>query len=108
MKTMSGDHEFNVQQSVAKKVGLVLLVTAAILLLPFIAMQFTGEVNWTISDFVVAGVLLAGTGLAYVLSTMKMRNARSRLAIGAALAVALLLVWAELAVGIIGTPFAGS
>lgn len=108
MKTMSGEHGFRLQQSVPKKLGLVLLVTAAILLLPFIAMQFSGGVNWTISDFVVAGVLLAGTGLAYVLSTMKMRNARSRLAIGAALALALVLVWAELAVGLIGTPFAGS
>lgn len=108
MKPMSGDHGFNLQQSVTRKIGIVVLVTAAILLVPFIAMQFTAEVNWTAFDFVVAGVLLAGTGLAYVLSTMKMSSSRSRLAIGAALAVALLLVWAELAVGIIGTPFAGS
>lgn len=108
MKTMSGDHGFNVQQSVTKKIGLVVLVTAAILLVPFVAMQFTGEVNWSTFDFVVAGVLLAGTGLAYVLTTMKMGSSRSRLAIGAVFAVALLLVWAELAVGIIGTPFAGS
>lgn len=108
MKTMSGDQGFNLQQSVTKKIGIVVLVTAAILLLPFIAMQFTGEVNWSTFDFVVAGVLLAGTGLAYVLATMKMSSARSRLAIGGALAVALLLIWAELAVGIVGTPFAGS
>lgn len=108
MKTMSGDHGFNAQQSVTKKLGLVALVTAAILLVPFVAMQFTGEVNWTLSDFVIAGVLLGGTGLAYVLSTMTMSNPRSRLVIGAVLAVALLLVWAELAVGLIGTPFAGS
>lgn len=108
MKTMSGDQGFNAQQSVTKKIGLVVLVTAAILLLPFLAMQFTGEVNWGAFDFVVAGVLLAGTGLAYLLSTMKMSSSRCRLAIGAVLAVVLLLVWAELAVGIIGTPFAGS
>lgn len=108
MKTMSGDPGFSVLQPVTKKIGIVVLVTAAILLVPFIAMQFTGEVNWSIFDFVVAGVLLAGTGLAYVLSTMKMSSSRSRLAIGAVLAVALLLVWAELAVGLIGTPFEGS
>ena len=108
MKTMSGDHGFNVQQSVTKKITLVLLVTAAILLVPFVAMQFTGEVNWTLSDFVVAGVLLAGTGLAYVLTTMKMSNPRSRTVIGIVLALALAVVWAELAVGIFGTPFAGS
>ena len=108
MKTMSGGHGFAVQQSVTKKITTVLLATAAILLVPFVSMQFTGEVNWTLSDFVIAGVLLAGTGLAYVLFTMKMSNPRSRLVIGAVLAVALLLVWAELAVGLIGTPFAGS
>ena len=108
MKTMSGGHGFKVQQSVTKKIGIVALVTAAILLVPFIAMQFTGEVNWSAFDFVVAGVLLGGTGLAYVLSTMKMSSPRSRLAIGAVLAVALVLVWAELAVGLFGTPFAGS
>lgn len=108
MKTISGEHGINVQQSVPKRIAIVLLVTAAILLLPFLAMQFGTEVSWSTFDFVVAGVLLAGTGLAYVLSTMKMRSSRSRLAIGAVLAVALLLVWAELAVGIIGTPFAGS
>lgn len=108
MKTMNGDHGFNVQQSVMKKIGVVVMVTAALLLVPLVAMQFTGEVDWTLSDFVIAGVLLAGTGLAYVLSTMKMSNPRSRLVIGAVLAVALMLVWAELAVGLIGTPFAGS
>lgn len=108
MKTMSGGHGFNVQQSVTKKIGIVVLITAAILLVPFIAMQFTSEVNWSAFDFVVAGVLLGGTGLAYVLSTMKMSSPRSRLAIGAVLAVALVLVWAELAVGLFGTPFAGS
>lgn len=108
MKTMSGEHGLNLQQSVAKKIGVVILVTAAILLVPFIAMQFTGEVNWSTFDFAVAGVLLAGAGLAYVLSTMKMGSPRARLAIGALLAVALLLVWAELAVGLVGTPFAGS
>jgi hypothetical protein len=36
------------------------------------------------------------------------RNAQYRFVLGAVLAVALLLVWAELAVGIFGTPFAGT
>ena len=108
MKTMSGHNGFNVQQSVTKKITMVLAVTAALLLVPLVAMQFTGEVNWTLSDFVIAGVLLAGTGLAYVLSTMKMSSARARTVVGIVLAVALALVWAELAVGVFGTPFAGS
>lgn len=108
MKTMNGGHGLNVQQSLGKKLGLVVLGTAAILLMPFIAMQFTGEVNWTASDFVMAGVLLAGIGMAYVLATVKMRNPRTRLIAGALFAAALLFIWAELAVGLVGTPFAGS
>lgn len=108
MKTMNGGHGLKLQQSVGQKLGLVALGTTAILLIPFIAMQFTGEVNWTASDFVIAGVLLAGVGLAYVLTTVKMRNPRTRLVTGALFAAALLFMWAELAVGLIGTPFAGS
>jgi hypothetical protein len=41
----------------------VALVTAFILLLPLVAMQFTDEVDWGVADFVVAGVLLGGSGL---------------------------------------------
>lgn len=108
MKNMYSHHGLNAQQSATKKIGIVVLVTAAILLIPFIAMQVSGDVNWSTFDFVAAGVLVAGTGLAYVLSTLKTRSTRLRLAIGALLAAAVLLVWVELAVGILGTPFAGS
>jgi hypothetical protein len=38
----------------------------------------------------------------------KLDTSRSRAAAGVALAVALVLVWIELAVGMFGTPFAGS
>lgn len=88
-------------------IGIVLTV-AILLLIPFIAMQFTNEVNWTLSDFVVAGILLLGTGLLCELVIRKVKNFKSRFAICAALLVALLLIWLELAVGIFGTPFAGT
>jgi hypothetical protein len=71
-------------------------------------MQFTNEVMWTLSDFVVAGVLLVGTGLAFAAAMRKARSVRNCAIFGAAILVAFLLVWAELAVGIFGTPFAGS
>ena len=38
-------------------------VAVGLLILPFIAMRFTGEVNWTASDFVFAAVLLGSVGL---------------------------------------------
>jgi hypothetical protein len=40
----------------------IVLTVVVLLLIPLIAMQFTNEVNWTLFDFVVAGVLLLGTG----------------------------------------------
>lgn len=86
----------------------ILLTVAFLLLIPFLAMQFTNDVNWTVSDFVVAGVLLLGTGLVCELVLRKVKKASYRIAICAAILVALLLIWIELAVGIFGTPFAGS
>lgn len=86
----------------------IALATGFILLVPLIAMQFTGEVNWTLSDFVIAGTLLSGTGLMFVLLARKVRNIKHRATIGIVLFLLLLIVWAELAVGVFGTPFAGS
>jgi uncharacterized membrane protein YgdD (TMEM256/DUF423 family) len=78
----------------------VLLATVAILLVPAVAMRFTDEVNWGPGDFLVGGALLAGTGLAYVLTKRRIAGRPGRLLLGALLALGLLLVWAELAVGI--------
>ena len=88
-------------------IGIVLAVVL-LLLIPLIAMQFTSEVNWTLSDFVVAAVLLLGTGLMCELVIRKVKKPVHRLTICAVILVLLFLAWAELAVGIFGTPFAGS
>ena len=87
-------------------IGIVITV-ALLLLIPLIAMQFTDEVNWTLIDFVVAGFLLLATGLMSELVIRKVNNIKYRIAICIALLVVLLLVWAELAVGIFGTPLSG-
>lgn len=86
----------------------ILLSVAFLLLVPFVAMQFTTEVAWTLSDFVVAAVLLLGTGLMCELVMRKVKKRKHRIAICAAILLALLIIWAELAVGVFGTPFAGS
>ena len=108
MSTINGGNRFKGQQPVSKQIMFVLLGAGMILLVPLLAMQFTKEVVWDLFDFVVMGTLLVGAGLAYVLTARTVVNPRSRLYLGVALAGALLLIWAELAVGIIGTPFAGS
>jgi dipeptide/tripeptide permease len=78
-----------------------------ILLIPAIAMLFTNEVKWSLFDFLAAAVLLTGTGLLIELVLRRVKKASHRWAICAVIIVLLLLTWAELAVGIFGTPFAG-
>ena len=58
----------------------VALVTAFVLLLPLVAMQFTDEVDWGLADFVSAGVLLGGTGLLLERAARKPRNIAYRAA----------------------------
>jgi hypothetical protein len=91
-----------------KSLNIILLTTVSILLIPLLAMQFTEEVRWTLSDFVVAGALLIGTGLMVDLVVRKVTQTKYRIALCAALVIGLLLVWAELAVGVFGSPIAGN
>ena len=86
----------------------ILLAVAGLLLIPLIATRFTSEVNWDAFDFIVAGVLLLGTGLACEFVLRTVRKTSYRVAICMTILFALFIVWAELAVGIIGTPLAGS
>jgi hypothetical protein len=88
-------------------IGIVLGV-ALILSIPLIAMLFTNEVNWDVFDFIVMGVLLLSTGLVVELVIRKVRKMDYRIGLIAVILVALFLIWAELAVGIFGSPFAGS
>ena len=86
----------------------IALATGLLMLIPLIAMQFTNEVDWDLRDFIIMGALIFGTGAAYVLIASFLHSKEKRLAVGLVLAVLFLLTWAELAVGIFGTPFAGS
>ena len=83
--------------------GRVALAVACILLLPLVAMQCTAAVVWDLTDFAVAGALLFGAGYTYALVARKAGNRAYRAAVGVAVAAALLLVWMNLAVGLIGS-----
>jgi hypothetical protein len=107
MSTMTGG-KLPAAELCAKRLLRIALATAAILLVPLGAMQFTREVHWTPGDFVIAGVLLIGTGLLFDLAARKIRTRQARILTIGAIALGFLFVWAELAVGIVGSPFAGS
>jgi hypothetical protein len=57
-----------------KRFIIIVLGTAILLLIPFIAMQFTDEVNWTLIDFIIAGALLLGTGIMCEIALRKIAN----------------------------------
>jgi hypothetical protein len=96
-KLMNEKHTF--YQSIA----LLGVATGVLLMIPLIAMQFTNEVAWTLSDFIFAGSILFGTGLIYKLVTRKSGDITYKFAIGFALLAGLSLIWTNLAVGIIGS-----
>jgi hypothetical protein len=76
---------------------------AFLLLLPLVAMQFTDEVNWDETDFVVFSAMLAVACGTFELSVRMTGNALYRAAVGVAVVAAFILVWINLAVGIIGS-----
>ncbi|WP_224484754.1 hypothetical protein [Robertkochia aurantiaca] len=86
----------------------ILVTIGCILLLPLVAMQFTNEVNWTTSDFIIMGILLLTTGPLCEFILRRVTSLRFRLGLCLLILFLSFLIWAELAVGIFGTPFAGS
>lgn len=86
----------------------ILLAVPLVLLIPLIAMQFSSEVNWSLLDFIVMGALLLGVGLLLEVVLRKVPKKNNRIALIAIIFILFLLIWAELAVGIFNTPFAGS
>lgn len=91
-----------------KRIKGILIFVLFILLIPFIAMQFTNAVKWTLSDFIIAGILIIGTAFLLDLVIRKVNKKRNQVIYYVVIIAILLLIWTELAVGIIGTPLAGS
>jgi hypothetical protein len=77
---------------------------AALLLgIPAIAMQFTSEVDWTASDFIVMGIMLGTAFGTFDLASRMSGSITYRTGVGVAVLASFLLVWINLAVGIIGS-----
>lgn len=78
------------------------IAAAILLLLPVVAMRFTSEVAWTASDFMVMGGMLLFACGSFELVARKAPNVTYLAAATIAIGTGFLLVWANLAVGIIG------
>jgi hypothetical protein len=72
------------------------LAVPALLLIPYFAMRFTDEVNWTALDFTVMGVMLLVTGLGIELALRIFRTAWTRVAAVLAVLFGFVMVWGAL------------
>ncbi len=74
------------------------LATVLILLISLVAMQFSGSMDWDLFDFVLAGTLIFGAGLVFVLAARRIH--KHRLILGLVVMAILFWLWAEIAVGV--------
>ncbi len=79
------------------------LIATLLLLLPLVAMQFNDQMVWDQTDFIVFAVMLFGACGTYELASRMTGNRAYRAAVGVAVLAAFLLIWINLAVGIIGS-----
>lgn len=78
-------------------------LACGLVLTPLVAMQFTPEVQWTLSDFIFAAALIGGMGVLYEITVRRSANLMYRGGVAAALAATFLTVWINGAVGMIGS-----
>lgn len=79
-----------------------------LLCIPLLGNLFSKEVNWSVSDFLIAAALLFTTAFLANLVRNKIKKQSQKILICIFILLALALIWMELAVGVFGSPFAGS
>lgn len=79
-----------------------------LLIIPLLGMLITDEFDWTIFDFIIMGIilLLLGIGINFISNQKKSIQSKT-IYIGLLISM-FLIIWAELAVGVFNSPFAGS
>ena len=79
-----------------------------LLLILLIGMTITDEINWSPFDFFTMGSLLILLGIGINLVSSRVKNLKNRVLYIGILVIIFMLIWAELAVGLFETPFAGN
>ena len=87
---------------------IILITVFFILMIPLVASQLNSDVNWDIQDYIIAGLILFGAGFLIHIAFNRLKTVKHRTIIIIVLFVLLLLLWAEMGVGIFGSPIAGS
>ena len=71
-------------------------------------MAISNEINWSLFDFIIMGFLLLTLSIVINFVIKRVKNLKNRFLYIGILVLIFMLIWAELAVGIFGTPFAGN
>jgi hypothetical protein len=74
----------------------ILLAVPALLLIPYVAMRYTNEVNWTLGDFIVMGLMLLITGVGIEVALRIVRTRWIRVAAVVAVLFGFVMVWGAL------------
>jgi len=92
-----------------KRLGIWAVAVVFLLLVPFFLMKFQIELydpgsgyevpNWTLSDFIFAGVLLFSSASAYEFATRNISNRGKRIVVGALVFLILAIIWVGAATG---------
>ena len=83
-----------------KRLTVWVVAIGLLLMIPLLGMQFTDEVNWEFSDFLIMGTVLLAIGLLYELIARRSGKTIYRTAFGVGLLGAFLLFWVNGAVGL--------
>ena len=79
-----------------------------LLLIPLFGNIFSNQVNWSLFDFIIMGLLLGMLGIIIHYILEKVRDKEFRIVPIIFVLIIFLLIWSELAVGVFGSPIAGS
>ena len=82
-------------------------ITVTVLLVVFLARLLSDEVTWSVYDFLIGGGLIFVFAAIEIILWNKLKN-QHRLFVVLFVLLVFLILWAEMAVGLFGSPLAGS
>lgn len=91
----------------SKTIFYVLGVTLCLLAIPAIGMCFFNDIHWGVLDFLVMGSMFFITAISVSIVWKKVTRKKLRAVMTLLIVFLFLVIWAELAVGLFNSPFAG-
>ncbi|MCE2755412.1 MAG: hypothetical protein LW818_05380 [Ignavibacteriae bacterium] len=90
------------------KTRYLFMILNAAIFIPLLGNAFSTEFHWTLFDYIVALILLNGLGISFFLIRRYIKLSLHQYISFSIALVLFFLIWAELAVGIFDSLFAGS